>query len=162
MADLAEARELARLVVRLSETARAHFAAAVAEVGVPVLLARTILLVDGRTPMRDVADELGCDPSYVTGIADQLESRGLARRAIGKDRRVKVLELTDVGAELQTQVAEAVDRRGPFGHQLTAEQRRTLRELLELLLSESVYAAAPNCTYEEVGTGASWSSPTVS
>lgn len=135
--DLAESRELARMVVQLSERARAHFADAVAHLDVPVLLARTILLVDGQTPMRDIAGELGVDPSYVTGIADQLETRGLATRTPGRDRRIKVLALTECGHALQARVAESVESHGAFAHRLDCDQKQALRELLGILLAET-------------------------
>lgn len=153
MTELADARELARMVVRLSERARADFGAAVAGLDIPVLLARAILLVDGRTPMREIAEGLGCDPSYVTGIADQLEERGLAIRTTGKDRRVKMLELTEAGARLRAQVAEEVDSRGPFAHQLSRAQQQTFGELLQLLLAGSGETPLPLCSNETITPG---------
>src|SRR6266550_8777798 len=35
---------------------------------------------DQGTPMRDLADHMGVDASYVTGLADALEERGLVER----------------------------------------------------------------------------------
>jgi hypothetical protein len=45
--------------------------------------------------MRMLADRLACERSYITGLADQLEERGLVTRATGEDRRVKLLALTE-------------------------------------------------------------------
>lgn len=141
------------MVVRLSEHARADFGAAVAELEIPVLLARAILIVDGQTPMREIAEELGCDPSYVTAIADQLDQRGLARRTTGKDRRVKVLALTDAGMQLHSQIADAVDRRGAFAHRLSQAQKQTLKELLGVLLEETGGLPAPHCSHATITPG---------
>src|SRR6186997_1723427 len=49
-------------------------------------------------PMREVAQFLACDNSNLTGIIDRLEERDLVRRTPDpKDRRVKLLVLTDEG-----------------------------------------------------------------
>lgn len=54
--------------------------------------------IDGSVPMKEIGNRLGCDPSFVTAIADTLESRGLARREVDRlDRRVKILVLTPEG-----------------------------------------------------------------
>lgn len=122
------------MVVTVGEQARADFAAAVEPFGLPVHLARTVLLLGEPQSMRNVAAELACDPSHVTGIADQLDERGLAVRAPGTDRRVKMLNLTDRGEDLRQRIADAVSTRARFADQLDAAQKTTLRELLALLL----------------------------
>jgi DNA-binding MarR family transcriptional regulator len=51
-------------------------------------------------PMRALADEWQCDASFVTVTIDGLESRDLVERRVAEhDRRVKVVELTESGAE---------------------------------------------------------------
>lgn len=135
-ADLAEARSLARMIVVIAERARASFSAAVEPYGLPVPAVRGLLLIGEPVPMRDMADHLACDPSYITGIADLLENRGLATRVPGKDRRVKMLQLTPEGVALRDQIVETVQTKAGFAHQLDASERRTLRQLLERLLDE--------------------------
>ncbi|MDN5558002.1 MAG: MarR family transcriptional regulator [Ruaniaceae bacterium] len=132
--DLADARELARMIVTVAEQARASFGAAVAPFGIPVHLARTLLVLGDPQPMRHIASELACDPSHVTGIADQLEERGLASRTQGSDRRVKMLKLTNEGQKLRTQIANAIDEEAKFASHLDAAQKDALRGLLGLLL----------------------------
>ncbi|WP_055122315.1 MarR family winged helix-turn-helix transcriptional regulator [Corynebacterium oculi] len=132
--DLAESRDLARMIVTVAEQARSSFATAVAPLGLPVHLARTVILLNTPRSMREIATELACDPSHVTGIADQLEQRGLATRIPGADRRVKMLKLTTAGSELQQELSEAVRSQGSFAHQLSPEQRAQLRGLLHALL----------------------------
>ncbi|MCH8626886.1 hypothetical protein MM440_03580 [Arsenicicoccus piscis] len=141
-ADIAESRDLARMIVTVAERARADFAAAVEPLGVPVHLARTVLLLGEPQSMRYVAGELACDPSHVTGIADHLEERGLAVRAPGADRRIKMLNLTEDGEALRQQLAEAVNTKAKFAGQLDAGQKQTLRELLGLLLEPRSSASA--------------------
>ena len=55
-------------------------------------------LRDGPVRMRDLADTMVCDASYVTAVADRLEELGLAaRRNAAADRRVRELVLTAKG-----------------------------------------------------------------
>jgi DNA-binding MarR family transcriptional regulator len=64
----------------------------------PQFFALQRLRTTGPQPMRDLAGELGCDASNLTGIADRLEARGLVhRQADPQDRRVKLLVLTEEG-----------------------------------------------------------------
>ncbi|MGB8861549.1 MAG: MarR family transcriptional regulator, partial [Ilumatobacteraceae bacterium] len=52
----------------------------------------------GPVRMRDLADAMACDESYVTAVADRLEELGLAaRRNAADDRRVRELVLTAKG-----------------------------------------------------------------
>jgi len=133
-AHLAESRDLARMLILSAERVRADFAEAVAPFGIPVPLARALLVVATPTPMRELAGQLACDPSYVTGIADQLEAGGLVTRVPGKDRRVKLLVVTERGAELREQLAEAVTQQSVLGQKLDPRQREDLAGLLRLLL----------------------------
>lgn len=127
-----EARALALLVIRVGEQARAEFVQASDEVDLPVPLRRVLLLLDRPRPMREIAAQLACDPSYITGLADQLEGRGLARRTAGSDRRVKLLAATDAGTAIRDELAAAVARRA-FGRQLSPDERGVLRDLLTRL-----------------------------
>lgn len=142
MTHLEESRDLARMVVVVAERAKARFATSIAASGLSVPLARTLLVVGGQTPMRSIADQLACDPSHVTGIADQLEERGLVIRTTGKDRRVKVLELTPEGERVQAELARDVEGSGMFAAHLDPTDRATLRELLQRLLDEDEHPTA--------------------
>lgn len=52
----------------------------------------------GPIRMRDLADAMACDASYVTAVADRLEELSLAvRRNASDDRRVRELVLTAKG-----------------------------------------------------------------
>lgn len=133
---LAEARGLARMIVTVAERARADFATAVKPFGLPIQTARTLLVLGEPQSMRYVAGELACDPSHVTGIADDLEERGLAARTPGTDRRVKMLRLTPAGEALRERITDAIDEQTRFAKQLGAEQKQQLRGLLEILLDQ--------------------------
>ena len=57
---------------------------------------------EGR-PMRELAEEWGCDASNATGMVDRLEKQGLAeRRGVTTDRRVKLVVLTRLGLQTRT------------------------------------------------------------
>lgn len=65
------------------------------------------LLLDGPVRMRDLAQDMSCDASYITAVTDRLEELGYAtRRATADDRRVKEITLTAKGRR----VADAVRR----------------------------------------------------
>jgi DNA-binding MarR family transcriptional regulator len=87
-------------------------------------------------PMRDLAEQLVCDRSYITSIADQLEERGLVERVPGADRRIKLLSLTAKGTQVRERISRAVAERDLVMRRLDDAQRKALRPLLEALLSE--------------------------
>ncbi|MFF0778972.1 MULTISPECIES: MarR family transcriptional regulator [unclassified Streptomyces] len=86
-------------------------------------------------PMRKLAQRLKCEPSNVTGIVDRLESRGLAeRRPDPADRRVKLAAATDEGRRVARDLREGLRfAREPLAG-LSAEERRSLRDLLRRML----------------------------
>src|SRR5579859_8254674 len=54
--------------------------------------------------MGEMARGIGCDPSYITALVDDLDTRGLAQREPAPyDRRVKIIVLTDEGRELASE-----------------------------------------------------------
>src|SRR4029077_11510777 len=48
--------------------------------GIPAFVIKWLHLRDSPLAMKDLGRRLHCDPSFVTGIADMLEQRGLAAR----------------------------------------------------------------------------------
>lgn len=122
------------MLVAIAEQAKADFAEIVAPFGLPVHLARAVLMLETPAPMRDLADQLACDRSYVTNLADQLEDRGLVERVPGEDRRVKLLSLTKSGLALRAEISSAIAERSMVLQRLTDSQRKALAPLLEALL----------------------------
>ena len=133
-ARFAEAGRLAQMLVDIAKQVIGDFTATVADLGLPVHLARAIVLLTTPAPMRDLADRLNCDRSYVTSLADQLEQRGLVTRIVGEDRRVKLLALTETGVALRDRIARAVAERNMILVRLSDEERESLAPLLEKLL----------------------------
>jgi len=88
-------------------------------------------LLDEPRPMGELAQDLHCDNSNVTGIVDRLEERGLVeRRAVEGDRRVKLVALTEAGAELQAEMAR---RRSEPPPELAALPAAELRKVARVL-----------------------------
>lgn len=82
--------------------------------------------------MRDLARALGSDPSYVTGLVDDLEGRGLVERLVHPDdKRVKTVVLTSSGLDVANAIVSSIDET-PTGFQsLTEAEVRQLCQLLE-------------------------------
>lgn len=86
-------------------------------------------------PMKQLATQLSCDASNVTGLVDRLESRGLIRRvAHSSDRRVKVLDLTPTGAKLRAELVARMSTPPPELGRLSARDQRELERILSRLL----------------------------
>jgi DNA-binding MarR family transcriptional regulator len=132
-----EASRLSQLLIGIAEEARADFVATVTSFGLPSHLARVLVLLAEPAPMRDLAARLGCDRSYITSLADQLERRGLVSRVPGADRRVKLLALTGEGLALRDKMSGAVGERNVIMRRLTDDERRTLGPLLERLRGDT-------------------------
>jgi DNA-binding MarR family transcriptional regulator len=123
------AEEIVSLVFALVDRMRAHFEAKALR-----YLATARGVPAGGVPMRELAVILHCDASYVTGIVDRLEQRGLVqRRASLADRRVKALVLTVEGQQLSALVWERVIEKAPPVHGLVPSEQQALLGLLRRL-----------------------------
>ena len=95
-------------------------------------MATALRELDEPMAMSALAGRLACDASYITGLADQLEERGLVRRtADPDDRRVKHLVRTDRGAKAAADVHERMLRSHPIISPLSDDELGTLVVLLE-------------------------------
>ncbi|MFI5041221.1 MAG: MarR family winged helix-turn-helix transcriptional regulator [Acidimicrobiales bacterium] len=110
-----------------------HFVGVIGEFGLTAQQAHALrCLVPGRPlPMRELAAELMCDASTVTGIVDRLEERGLVeRRPAQDDRRVKALVVTDLGIAARDRLWQSLLAHAPHLVALSASERLVLRDLL--------------------------------
>lgn len=108
------------------------------ELGLPpgMLKALTLLGHSGGIRMGDIAEQWGCDASYVTAVTDGLEQRGLAeRRPLASDRRVKTVVLTDDGQALLARAMDKLSEPPAFLDALSASEQRSLRDLLRKIAS---------------------------
>jgi MarR family transcriptional regulator, organic hydroperoxide resistance regulator len=96
-----------------------------------------VLDPDRPVAMSALADELVCDASNVTGIVDKLESRGLiARQADERDRRIKMLMVTERGREVRGDLITRAMEPPPAVAALPADARRLLAQVLRAVLAE--------------------------
>lgn len=127
---------LGHLLIRAAERSREAFASAVDSRGLTPTQARTLFALEQPRAMRDLATEMSCDASNITGIADRLARQGLVERVTGEDRRVKLLTLTAEGRKLRRQLQRTVTRSTFPVDTLTEQEQRELERLLRKLLGE--------------------------
>jgi len=121
------------LLTRLFDDHRRRFMAIAHEfeLAPQQIAALKILRERGAIPMSELAGALQCDTSNVTGIVDRLEKQALVeRRNDAHDRRVKLLELTDRGAELGREVGRRMRQPPAELMALSASDQQALRDIL--------------------------------
>ena len=117
------------------------------ELSPPQVMALRQLDPDEPKPMNELALALRCDNSNVTGIVDRLEDRGLVERhSARRDRRVKMLVVTDRGAEVRRQLAERLAAAPEPLARLSDEDQRALRDVLRraLDLADGAVSSPPH------------------
>jgi MarR family transcriptional regulator, organic hydroperoxide resistance regulator len=94
-----------------------------------------LLKLEAPMTMKELGLRIGCDPSFVTSIADTLESRGLARREPSqRDRRSKTIVLTPEGEAIRDRVADELSARAPWCTTLDVGERQCLLGLMRKML----------------------------
>jgi DNA-binding MarR family transcriptional regulator len=74
-----------------------------------------LVKLDGVLAMKELAQRMGCDASFVTAVADALERAGLAKREPSqRDRRVKNLVLTQEGIAAKERLMQELAERMPW------------------------------------------------
>jgi DNA-binding MarR family transcriptional regulator len=110
--------------------AAGHAIAAKAAIAPPDLVA--LLKLDEACPMKELAQRMGCDASFVTSVADNLEKRGFVRREPSvRDRRVKNLVLTEEGQAARERLLAEVAQKMPWAYALNEGERRCFLGLLQ-------------------------------
>jgi len=153
---------LAPRLYALSHRLHRHLVEATAAVGLPPALAMALRQLEPGRPlsMRALAGRLGCDPSYVTGIADWLEGRGLVeRRTAARDRRVKELLLTPAGAATRENFLRRLERVPVRLDALSAAERAVLLDLLQRLFGDSAPGGCAEPVPAAGGATPAWRSP---
>jgi DNA-binding MarR family transcriptional regulator len=105
--------------------------------------------LDDVLTMKELAQHMGCDASFVTTIADTLERHGFARREPSqRDRRVKNLVLTSEGITAKERMMAQLAAKMPWCYALDDDERRCLLFLLRKMLD----TPGPDAT-TEAGAG---------
>ncbi|HEY5396353.1 MAG TPA: MarR family transcriptional regulator [Trebonia sp.] len=91
--------------------------------------------LDDVMSMKELAQQMGCDASFVTSVADTLERRGFARRAPSqRDRRVKNLVLTEEGIAAKERLMQELAVKMPWSYALDDTERCCFLGLLKKAL----------------------------
>ncbi len=123
--------EVGGLLRTLFRQQRRRFLIAAAELELHPAQAGALLQLGQALPMHQLAAELGCDSSNVTGLVDRLEARGLvARRESPSDRRVRHVVLTATGRRMRRRLLARVGQPVVDLARLSEEEQRRLLELL--------------------------------
>jgi DNA-binding MarR family transcriptional regulator len=98
--------------------------------------------LDEALPMKELARRMRCDASFVTAVADALERHGLVKRAPSeRDRRVKLLVLTEDGIAAKERLIRELAARMPWCYALDDTERRCFLSLLRKMLDATPPAA---------------------
>jgi len=107
-----------------------------AEVGLTASDVMALVKLEAPMTMKDLGLKIGCDPSFVTSIADALETHGLARREPSqRDRRSKNIVLTQEGEKVRARLCDELFARAPWSTSLDTSERRCLLGLMRKMLS---------------------------
>jgi DNA-binding MarR family transcriptional regulator len=94
-----------------------------------------LLKLDAPLTMKELGQRMGCDPSFVTSIADALEKHGLARREPSlRDRRSKNIVLTPEGKTVRERLFREILAQAPWCTALDTGERRCLLGLMRKML----------------------------
>jgi len=94
-----------------------------------------LMKLDAPLTMKELGQRMGCDPSFITTIADSLEKHGLARREPSlRDRRSKNIVLTQEGEAVRERLFRELMTRAPWCTALDTGERRCLLGLMRKMI----------------------------
>jgi DNA-binding MarR family transcriptional regulator len=97
--------------------------------------AMALFKLEAPMTMKELGLRMGCDPSFITTIADTLEKHGLARREPSlRDRRSKTMVLTPEGVSTRDRICAELMSRAPWCTTLDTSERRCLLGLMRKML----------------------------
>lgn len=129
-----EAR-VVELLHELSRHVRQRAFARLGEFDLTPPMAVALHHLDEPVSMGTLADRLSCDASYVTGLADRLETRGLVeRQPDAADRRVKQLVLTEAGRQLRQRVHDRLYANPPMLEALDDDELERFAAIIQKVL----------------------------
>jgi DNA-binding MarR family transcriptional regulator len=128
-------RTVAELFLSDENHDRFHLAADAAGVAHPGALKLLLALeADDPPSMRELAESMRCDASWVTSLVDTLEEPGLAARVVSPtDRRVKRVQLTPAGEAAKVRAMDVLAHPPKVMERLTPAETRTLAAILRKL-----------------------------
>ena len=139
------AREAWTLLVGLLHAQKAKHQSTVHELQLTPAQSMLLFRVEPDRPiaMSDLASQLFCDASNITGLVDKLESRDLIERQASKeDRRVKMIALTKAGAALRAKLFERFYEPPAEIAALSDADKKALRDILRKATDDAARKAA--------------------
>ncbi len=128
-------QQIAETVSELVKHAHDLSQGVAADLGLAGSDALALLKLEAPMTMKELGVRMGCDPSFVTSIADALEKHGLARREPSqRDRRSKNLVLTPEGVKVRERIGAELMARAPWCTTLDTGERRCLLTLMRKML----------------------------
>ncbi|WP_227982657.1 MarR family winged helix-turn-helix transcriptional regulator [Nocardia spumae] len=124
------------LLTHIVQDTRDPWKRAVTErIGMPFSRFRVLRrLLPGPLQLKELARSAAMDAPATTVVVNDLEQRGLVAREMDPaDRRSKLVTITDAGREVVAAAKATPDPPPPTLSSLSADQLRTLRDLLGLL-----------------------------
>jgi DNA-binding MarR family transcriptional regulator len=135
--DAAARADVIEVMFAYVERLRVHFEGIAKAHDLTPVQAKLLLSLGDKAPMRNLASELCCDPSNITGVVDRLEERGLISRTEDPDdRRVKILQATPTGRRLRDAFVAKLFADVPGMSNLTRAQVAGLKSALAPLAEE--------------------------
>lgn len=125
---------------------RARFPTIAAEFDLSPTQVHVLRLLEPGTamPMGRLAGSLGCDASNITGVVDRLEARGLVQRqAAERDRRVKVLVVTERGLDLRRRLLVRMAEPPEPIRRLSPADQRALATILRRAMTQPQPPSTP-------------------
>jgi DNA-binding MarR family transcriptional regulator len=133
-----------RAIFELSGLLRGRAQGIGKDLALPPPVAMALAQISGTISMRELGQRLGCERSFITVIADELERRALIRREPDHtDRRVKNLVLTQKGAALRARLDTEFFAQLPWQRALDEDQRASLLDVMNVLVQAEREAAPP-------------------
>ena len=127
--------ELLDAIGELIQRVTGHAENVAKNLGLPLFSCKALHLLKTTMPMKELGQLMRCDPSFVTGIADVLEKRGLAvRQTCPADRRIKNLALTSEGMTIRERLEREFLAIMPI-RALDLDERRALLRLVRKMIS---------------------------
>ena len=103
--------------------------------GLSVSDTKALFMLDAPMTMKELGQRMGCDPSFVTTVADALEKHGLARREPSlRDRRSKNIVLTPEGVTVRERLLSEILSQAPWCTSLDTGERQCLLGLMRKML----------------------------
>jgi MarR family transcriptional regulator, organic hydroperoxide resistance regulator len=112
-----------------------NFEAVARRYSLPAFAVKAVHMLASPVPMKELGRRFHCDPSFITSIADLLDTNGLAQREPdSRDRRIKHLKLTPKGLKFRERIEHEIFTEMPWNYALDTGERETLLALLRKMI----------------------------